>query len=112
MPAAVAREVGEEARVVARAAERGYVLPSQGIALPHGAQVDGWVGGDGLEEVHRLGAHVVQLLQVDECQLGECQAVVLAHRVVEVLDGEVLVQRGRQQVGHERGLVLALLLYR
>ncbi len=107
-PAAVVGEVGEEARVVARAAEGGDVGAALLVAGEGGTLVHRGVGGDGLELVELRGLQAVELLERDEGHLGELQAVVLAHASGKVLGGEVAAELGGQEVAHEGALVDAL----
>ena len=107
-PAAVVGEVGEEARVVARTAERGDMCAALLVAAVGGTLVHHGVGGDSLELVELRGLQAVELFERDERHLGKLQSVVLAHASGKVLGGEVAAELGGQEVAHEGALVDAL----
>ena len=80
-PAAVARGVAEELRVVARATKRGDVLSvlmKVGVGL---ALVDAWHGDGRLQLVEFRGAHGVQLLAAHQSVFRQREQVVAPHAV-------------------------------
>ena len=108
-PAAVAGGGAEELGVVARAAERRYVLAVlmvMGVCRP---LVDARHGDGSLQLVQLGRAHGVQLLAADEGVLRQGQDVVLRHAVGVGLGIEILLQRRWKEVVEPRGLVRSLL---
>lgn len=108
-PAAVACGVAEKLGVVARAAERRYVLAVlmvMGVCRP---LVDARHGDGCLQLVQFGRAHGVKLLAADEGVLRQGQDVVLRHAPGVGLGIEILLQRRWKEVVEPCGLVRSLL---
>ena len=107
-PAAVAGGVAEELGVVARAAERRYVLAVLMVMGVCRTLVDAR-HGDGCLQLVQLGrAHGVKLLAADEGVLSQGQDVVLRHTFGVGLGVEILLQRRWKEVVEPSGLVRSL----
>ena len=107
-PAAVARGVAEELRVVARAAKRSDVLAVLVKVGIGSTLVDGRHGDRRLQLVQFRGLHRVQLLAAHQPILRQRQQVVAPHAVGIGLCVEILLQFRRQQVVEPRRLIRAL----
>ena len=108
-PAAVAGRVRQELGVVARSAERRYmlaVLMIMGVCRPF---VDARHGDGCLQLVQFGRAHGVKLLTTDEGVLRQGKDVVLRHTVGIGLGIEILLQRRWQEIVEPCGLECSLL---
>ena len=110
-PTAVACGVRQELRVVASAAEGGYVLAVLMIVGVGGSLVDARHRDDGFELVQLGWTHRVELFAAHQGVLSESEEVVLAHAIRIGFCIEILLQSRGKEVVEPSGFEGALFAY-